>query len=142
MLRRIMSPLIAAIAISHPTGAQPWQSNGEPPKTVEAVASAFVDITLRAEYPGAGPALTLTRWEKPITWAMVGDAPDEVRQAVASALARASALSGGKVSVRYLPATVLRPERQELANKGVPLKDDPGTHVSRFLTKRVPRGQS
>jgi hypothetical protein len=130
MLRIVMLSLTVAISVLQVANGQSPQSSRELPRTAEAVTSAFVDLTLRAEFPGSGPALTVTRWEKPITWTIVGHAPENVSQEVADALARASALSHGKIRARYLAATVLRPESAQHASKDAPLNDERGRHVA------------
>lgn len=130
MLRIVMLSLAVAISILQVANGQSPQSSRELPRTAEAVASAFVDLTLRAEFPGSGPALTLTRWEKPITWAIVGQVPENVSQEIADALARASALSHGKIRARYVPAMVLRPESEPHASEDAPLDDERGRHVA------------
>ena len=140
MLRIIMLSLAVAISVLQVANGQSPQSSRELPRTAEAVASAFVDLTLRAEFPGSGPALTLTRWEKPITWTIVGQAPENVIQEVADALGRASALSHGKIRARYVHATVLRPESEQQVSKDVPLNNDRSKHVSlHFDSKNAER---
>lgn len=67
------------------------------PRGLEAIVNAFVEVTLKGEHlsPSQDGYLPLTKWTKPITWTLLGDAPPRIEQVISTALERASILTDG-----------------------------------------------
>lgn len=109
------------------------------PRKADEIANAFVELTMTAEYiPKSGAPLTLTRWEKPVTWALLGDAPKAVEQSIVAALERVSLLTQGKVQARYVKPAVLRPEGAPFLAKDTVLKNAKGIHTSLVVDTALP----
>ena len=94
--------------------------------------NAFVEVTLKGEHPSPSQNgyLPLTKWTKPITWTLFGDAPPRIEQVISTALTRASVLTDGKVSARYVEPLVLRPQGGSFKSENIPIHRDTDAHIA------------
>lgn len=106
------------------------------PTTVDGIVGAFAEVAMTADYSGK-TARTLTRWEKPLTWTLLGDAPEAVQREIAATLERGAVLTAGKNRARYIKPVVLRPEGADFRQQDVPLKNEAEMNVSLVLDTRT-----
>jgi hypothetical protein len=94
--------------------------------------NAFVEVTMKGEHSSRSQNgyLPLTKWTKPISWTLLGDAPPRVEQVISAALTRASILTNGKVSARYVEPLVLRPQGGLFKSENIPIRRDTDAHIS------------
>ena len=109
------------------------------PTTVEGIVAAFAEVAMTVDYAGktARGGAYLTRWEKPLTWTLLGDAPEAVQREIAAALERGASLTAGKVRARYIKPVVLRPEGVAFHQQDVPLKNEAGMNVALVLDTKT-----
>jgi hypothetical protein len=105
------------------------------PRGPAEIVDTFIELTMKSEHSVGSPAglLPLTRWEKPVTWTLLGSAPTEVVKGIDATLHRGVELAGGKLRTTYVEPHVLRPIGTSFALVDVPIRNGIGVNVNLYL---------
>lgn len=133
LLHAICRPLLAAaLIVIFAAAARPQDG----PRQMRPIVEAFVQLTLTAEYATKDYAggFSLTRWEKPISWTIIGRLPPSLRKQVDVIFKEAGSLTDGQIVARYSPPVALRGRSHQAQAGEVDLVDAGGIHVQLYFS--------